>query len=159
MDSGDDSLDDSGSNTGPETSSATTPTCAVSPDVSSLDESKMKNTITDGKDAEGPVIIALNLQNHQNSSWLDIDLLPDNHPEFEDKSGSNGAKDGGAKDGSQEMDPYVNEPEDRPGDEDIVVYSGEDIIADPETDGIEVDGDGFHSKGDHRAGAGGDAQG
>ncbi len=115
--------------------------------------------MTGGEDAGGPVTTALNIRDHQNSSWLDIDHLPDSHPGFEDKSGSDGAKDGGVEDGSQEVDHHVNGAEDGPRDEDVVEYGGEDINADPEMDGIEVDGDGFHSKGGHRAGVGGDAEG
>ena len=173
MDSGDDSSssDDSGSNIGHETSSATTPTCAVSPSVSSLDEDKVKNTVIGGEDARGPITTALNLQEHQDSSWLDVDQFPDSDLRFEDedkcqKMGdiednlrSDGAKDGQFEDGSREIDHHANLAENWPEDEDGVEHGGEDAITDPEMDGIEVYGDGSHSKGGHRAGFGGDAEG
>lgn len=57
------------------------------------------------------------------------------------------------------MDRNVHEVKDGPGDEDGVEHSGEDVIADPETDGIEVNGDGSRSKDGHRATVGGDAEG
>ena len=86
MDSGDDSSssDDSGRNIGHGTSSATTPTCAVSPGVSSSNEGKMKNTVIGGESAGGPVVAALNHQEHRDSSWLYIDHFPDSNLGFED---------------------------------------------------------------------------
>jgi len=57
------------------------------------------------------------------------------------------------------VDRNVHEVKDGPGDEDGVEHSGEDVIADPETDGIEVNGDGSRSKDGHRATVGGDAEG
>ena len=153
MDSGDDSSssDDSGSNTGHETSSATTPTCAISPSGSSSNETKIKNTVISGEGAEGPVTTALNLQEHQDSSWLNIDHFADSHLEFED-SATEGEyqKMGNIKDG---------QAEDGPGDEGWVEHGGDFVIADPEMDGIEVDGDGSHGKDCYRAGVGGDAEG
>ena len=86
MDSGDDdsSSDDSGSYTRHETSSATTPTCAVSPGVSSSDEGKIKNTIIGGGGAEGSITAPLNLKEQRDSSWLDVDHFRDSHMEVED---------------------------------------------------------------------------
>ena len=176
MHSGDDdsSSDDSGSDTGHETSSATTPTYAVSPGVSSPNEGKMKNTVVGGEDAGGPVTAALNLQEHQDSSWLDINQFPDSHIGFEDGAaedecqkmgdiegnlGSDGAKDGQAEDGPQEMGYNVDWDEDGPGNEDGVERGGEDVIADPEMDGIGVDGEGSHGKDDPMVGVGGGAEG
>ena len=151
MDSGDDSSssDDSGSNTGYDASSATTPTCAVSPSVSSTNEDKMKQTVIGGEGTGGPIASALNLQEHQDSGWLNIDHFPDSGLVFEnniaedkcqkmgniedkcqkmgnikDKSGSDGTKDGEAEDGSQKMDYNINGAEDGPGDEDGVEYGG-----------------------------------
>ncbi|KAG8529796.1 uncharacterized protein KY384_005277 [Bacidia gigantensis] len=172
VDSGDDSSssDDSGSNIGHETSSATTPTCAVSPSVSSLDKDKIKKTVTGGRGAEGPVTVALNLQEHQDSSWLDVDQFPDTDLRFEDRAAedkcqklgdlednlrSDSAKDGQAEDGSREMDHHANRAED----EDGVEHGREDAITDPEMDGIEVYSDGSQSKGGHRAGVSGDVEG
>ena len=37
-------------------------------------------------------------------------------------------------------------------------HGGEDIIVDSDMDCIELDGDGFHGKGGHRAGVGGDTK-
>lgn len=70
MDSGDDSssLDDSGSNTEYETLSATTPTCAVSPGVSSSNEGKMKNTVIGDGGVGGPVAATLKLHEHRDNS-------------------------------------------------------------------------------------------
>ena len=151
-----------------------TPTCAVSPGVSSSDEDKIKNTVTGGGGAEGPVTVALNLQEHQDSSWLDVDQIHDSDLRFEDRAAkdkcqklgdlennlrSDGAKDGQAEDGSREIDHHANLAENGPEDEDGVEHGGEDAITDPEMDGIEVYGDGSHSKGGHRAGFGGDAEG
>lgn len=134
----------------------------------------MENTVNGGEDAGWPVTAALNVQEHQNSSWLDIDHFPDSHPGFEDraaedkcqkmgniedKSGSDGAKDGEAEDRSQEVDHHVNGAEDGPGDEDGVEYGRDDITTDPEMDGIGLDGDGSDRKDDRRVGLGGDAEG
>ena len=177
MDSGDDSSfsDNSGSDSGHVASSATTLTCANSPGVSSPNEGKIKYTVLGGEDGGGPVAAALNLQEHQDSSWPDIDQIFDSGLVFEDhaaedrcqkmgdiedKLGSDGTKDDGeTEDGSQEMDHNVNGAGDEPGDEDGVEYGGEAPIVDPGMDGIEVDGGGPHSKGDHRAKVGGDAEG
>ncbi|KAL8959486.1 MAG: hypothetical protein Q9193_003661, partial [Seirophora villosa] len=172
VDSGDDSSssDDSGSDTGHDASSATTPTCAVSPGVSSINEGRMKHTVVGGEGTGGPIASVLNLQEHQDSSWLNIDHFPnsglvfeDNKAEdrcqkmgnIEDKSGSDGTKDSEAEDGSQEMDHNMNGAEDEPADEDGVEYGGQDIITDPEINSIEVDGDGSRSKDGHGAGVGG----
>lgn len=57
------------------------------------------------------------------------------------------------------MDHIVNGAEDGHVGGGGVEYGGEGIIADPEMDGIEVDGCGSHSKGGHRAGIGGGAKG
>lgn len=176
MDSADDSSssDDSGSNIGHETSSATTPTCAISPGISSSDEDKIKNTVTGGGGAEGPVTVALNLQEHQDSSWLVVDQFPDSDLRFEDRAAeykcqklgnredslrSDGAKDGQAEDRFREIDHHANLAGNGPEDEDGVEHGREDAITDPEMDGIEVYGDGSHSTGGHRAGVGGDAEG
>ncbi|KAL8635020.1 MAG: hypothetical protein Q9228_007450, partial [Teloschistes exilis] len=64
VDSGHNSSDDSGSESGHEASSATTSTCAMSPGVSSSNEGQMKNTETGGKKAEGLVSAALDPQEH-----------------------------------------------------------------------------------------------
>ena len=60
MDNGYDSSDDSGSDSGHEASSVTTSTYAISPGVSSLNEGRVKNTETGGKEAGGRVGVALN---------------------------------------------------------------------------------------------------
>ena len=60
MDSGYDSLDDSGNDSGHEASSATTSTCVISPGVSSLNKGQIKNIITGGKEAGGLIATALN---------------------------------------------------------------------------------------------------
>ena len=57
------------------------------------------------------------------------------------------------------MDYNINGAEDGPGDEDEVVHSGEDVIADSEMDGIEADGNGCHSKNGIRVEAGVDDEG
>ena len=175
MDSGDDSSssDDSGSDTGPVASSATTPTCAISPGSSSPNEGKMENIMIGGGSAGGPVAATLNLYEHRSSGWLDIDQFSDSDlgledraaedrrqkmGNIEDKTGSSGAEDGQAGGRSQEVDHSGNGAGDGPRDEDRVEHGGEATFADPEMDSI-VDGDGPHSKGDHRAGVGGDAEG
>ena len=53
----------------------------------------------------------------------------------------------------------INRAEDRPGDGDGVKYGGEDVIADPEMEGLEVDGEGFYGKDGHTAGVGVDTEG
>ncbi|KAL9628380.1 MAG: hypothetical protein Q9164_007299, partial [Protoblastenia rupestris] len=174
VDSGHDSSDDSGSESRHEASSATTSTCAISPGVSRSNEGQMKNTETGGKEAGGLVAAALNPQEQQNSSWLDIDHFFNSDLEaedgaaegkcqetgnFEDKPGPDSAKDGQAGDGSQDMHHSVNRAKDGPGDGDGVKHCGEDVIADPEMEGFEVDGEGFHSKDGHRAGVGVDTEG
>ncbi|KAI4218381.1 MAG: hypothetical protein L6R36_008984 [Xanthoria steineri] len=174
VDSGHDSSDDSGSDSGHEATSATTSTCAISPGVSSSNKSQMKNTETGGKEAEGLVAAALNPQEQRDSSWLDIDHFFNGHLEaedgaaegkcqetgnIEDKSRPDGAKDGQAGHGSQYMHHSVNRAEDGPGNGDGVKYSGEDVIADPEMEGLEVDGEGFHGKDGQTAGVGVDAEG
>lgn len=171
MDSGgDSSSDDSSSDTGHETSSATSPTCVISPGFISLNEGKRK-TVLGGEGAGGDVAPTLNLQN---SSWLNIDPFPDNSLGFEDsaaedkyqkigniedKSESHGAKDGQTIGGSQEMDYNVHGAGDGHRSRDGLEHSREDIIADPDVDGVELDGDRSYSKGGHRAGAGGGAEG
>lgn len=174
MDSGYDSSDDSGSESGHEASSATTSTCAMSLGVSSSNEGLMKNTETGGKEAGGLVAAALNPQEQPDSSWLDIDHFFNSDLEaedgaaegkcqetgnFEDKPGPDGAKDGQAGDGSQGMHYSVNGAEDGPGDGDGIKHGGEDDIADPEMEGLKVDGEGFHSKDGHMAGVGVDTEG
>ena len=47
----------------------------------------------------------------------------------------------------------------RIGPRDGIKYSGEDIIADPEIEGLKVDGKGFYSKDGYRAGVSVDAEG
>ena len=129
----------------------------------------MENTMIGGEDSGGLVAAALNLQEHQDSSWLNIDHFPDsdlgfenNAPEdkcqrmgnVEDKLGSDGAKDG------QEMDYNIDRVEDGPGDDNGVAHSGKDIIADSEMDGIEVDDGGrSYSEDGHKAGVGGNVEG
>ncbi len=78
----------------------------------------MKNTVIGGEDAGGPFAAILNLQEHQDSSWLDIDYFPDSRLVFkdsaakdkcqkmgdiQDNAGADGAKDGQGEVGSQEM--------------------------------------------------------
>ncbi|KAI4135949.1 MAG: hypothetical protein LQ347_000235 [Umbilicaria vellea] len=165
--------DDSDGDTGHETSPANIPTCATSPGTSSSNEGKI-NTVIGGEGAGGPVAAALILQEHQDISWLNIDHFLDSHLGFEDsaaedkyqkmgniedKSESHGVKDGQAEDGSQEMDHIVNRAEDGHVGEGEIEHDEEGIITDPEMDGIEVDGCGSHSKGGHRAGVGGGAEG
>lgn len=134
MDSGDDSSssssDDSGSDTGHDASSATTPTCAVSPGVSSTNDGKIKHSVIGGEGTGGPIASALNFQEHQDSSWLNIDDFPGSGPVLEDnitednqkigniegKSGSDGTKHGDVEDGSQEMDHNMNGAADGSGD-------------------------------------------
>ena len=134
----------------------------------------MKCTVIGGEGTGEPVASALNLQEYQDSSWLDIDqfsdsgLLFEDHKaedkcqkmgDTEDKSGSDGTEDGKAEDGLQEMGHNLDWDEDGPRDGDREEHGGEATIADPEMDGIEGDGDGLHGKGGHRAGVGGDAEG
>ena len=176
MESGDDfsSLDDSGSNIGHETSFATSSTCAISPDVSSSDEDKIKNTVTGGGGTEGPVIVALNLQEHQDSSWLDVDQFPDSDLRFEDRAAENNCqklkdledtlqsddiKDGQAGDGSREIDHHANLAENGSEDEDEIEHDGKDAITDLEMNGIEVYDDESHSRGGYWAGFDGDVEG
>ena len=95
----------------------------------------MEQTVIGGEGIGGPIASALNLQEHQDSSWLNINHFPDSGlviedniaedkcqkiRNIEDKSGSDGTKDGEAEDGSQEMDHNMNGAEDGPGDEDGV---------------------------------------
>ncbi|KAI4260742.1 MAG: hypothetical protein LQ352_000134 [Teloschistes flavicans] len=174
VDSGHDYSDDSGSDSGHEASSATTSTCAISPGISSSNEGQMKNTVSGDKEAGGLVAAALNPQEQRDSSWLDIEhfFTSDLEAEdgaaegkcqetgnFEDKPGPAGAKDGQAGDGSQDMHHSVDGAEDGPGDGDGVKDGGEDVIADPEMEGLELDGEGFHGKDGHKAGVGVDAEG
>ncbi len=109
----------------------------------------MKQTVIGGEGTGGPIASALNLQEHQDSSWLNIDHFPDNSLVFEnniakdkyqkigniedkcqkmgnikDKSGSNSTKDSEAEDRSQKIDYNINRAEDGPGDEDRVEYRG-----------------------------------
>ncbi|KAL9580022.1 MAG: hypothetical protein Q9212_004739 [Teloschistes hypoglaucus] len=159
VDSGHDSSDDSGSDSEHEASSATISTCGMSPGVSSSNEGQMKNTETGGKEAEGLFTTALNSQEQRDNSWLDIDHFFNSDLEakdgaaegkcqetgnFEDKPGPDGAKDGQAGDGSQGMHHS---------------YGGEDAIADPEMEGLEVDIEGFYSMDGHGAGVRVDADG
>ena len=174
MDSGHDSSDDSGSDRGHEATSATISTCAISPGVSSSNESQMKNTETGGKVAGGLVAAALNPQEQRDGSWLDIDHFFNSDLEaedgaaegkyqetgnIEDKSRPDCAKDGQTGHGSQGMHDSVNGAEDGSGDGDGVMHGGEDVIASPEVEGLEVDGKGFHGKNGQRAGVGVDAEG
>ena len=53
----------------------------------------------------------------------------------------------------------VNRAKDGPGNGDGVKYSGEDIIADPEIEGLKVDGKGFYSKDGQTAGVSVDTEG
>ncbi|KAL8809568.1 MAG: hypothetical protein Q9223_007908 [Gallowayella weberi] len=174
VDSGRDSSDATGSDSGHEASSATTSTCVISPGVSISNEGPVKNTVTGGKEAGGLVATALNSQEQQDSSWLDIDHFfnsdldaEDGAAEgkcqktgnIEDKPGPDGATDGQAGDGSQDMHHSVNGAEDGIGDGDGVKHGGEGVIADPEMEGLEVDGEGFHGKDGHTAGVGCDAEG
>lgn len=43
----------------------------------------MKNTVISGESVRGFDSVALNLQEHQDSIWLDVDHFPDSHLEFE----------------------------------------------------------------------------
>lgn len=114
----------------------------------------MKNTETGGKEAEGLVTAALNIQEQPDSSWLDIDQLLTliwrprtvqlmanaKIGNIKDQPGPDGAKDSQAGDGSQDMHHNIDGAEDGPGDGDGVMDGGEDVIADPEMEGLEVDG-------------------
>ena len=174
MYSGDNSSfsDDSGSDNRHQVSSATTHMCDVSPGSDSSNEGKIESITIGGGSAGGPVAAALH--KHRNSGWLDIDQfsgsdlgLEDSAAEdrcqkmgnIEDKTGSSGAEDGQAGGRSQEVDHSGNGPGDGPGDEDGVEHSEDATIADPGMDGIEMDGDGPHNKGGHRAEVSGDAEG
>lgn len=94
VDSGDDSSssDDSGSHTGHEALSATTPPCDTSPGPRNSNKGKIKNTVIGGEDAGGPFTAVMNLQEHQDSSWLDIDYFPDSHSVFEDSVNEDNTK-------------------------------------------------------------------
>ena len=130
----------------------------------------MKNIVTGGKEAGGLVAAALNPQEQRDSSWLDVDHFFNSDLEAEDvaavgkcqetgdsedKPEADGAKDGQAGDGSQDMHHSVIGAEDGPGDE----HGGEDGFTDPAMEGLEVDGQGFYGKDGHRAGFGVDAEG
>lgn len=130
----------------------------------------MKNDVTRSEDAGGPVAAVLN---HRDSSWLDIDRFPDNHlgfedsaaeekfqklGEIEDKSGPDGATDGQAKYGPQEMG-YDVDGDGGHGDGGGVGHGRDDVTADPEMGGIEVDGNGSYSMDGHSARASGDGDG
>ncbi|KAI4192966.1 MAG: hypothetical protein LQ350_008522 [Teloschistes chrysophthalmus] len=174
VDSGHDSSDDSGSDSGHEASSATTSTCGMSPGVSSSNEGQMKNTKTGGKETERLIAAALNPREQRDSSWPDIDDFFNSDLEagdgaaegkchetgnIEEKPGPDGAKDGQAGDGSEEMYHSVDGAEDQPGDGDRVLDGSEDVITDPEMEGFEMDDGGFYSKDGRRAGVGVDAEG
>ncbi|KAL8794593.1 MAG: hypothetical protein Q9182_007609 [Xanthomendoza sp. 2 TL-2023] len=152
VDSGHNSSDDTGSDSGHEASSATTSTCVISPGVSISNEGL------------------------QNSSWLDNDHFFNSDLDaedgaakgkcqktgnIEDKPGPDGATDGQAGDGSQDMHHSVNRAEDGigDGDGDGVKHGGEDVIADPEMESLKVDSEGFRGKDGHTAGVGVDAEG
>ena len=174
MDSGHNYLDDSGSDSGHEASSASTSTCAISSDVSSSNKGQMNKTVASGKEAGALVTAALNPQEQRDDSWLDIDHFFNTDLEaedsaaegkfqemgnIEDKPGPDGANDGQAGDGSQDMQHSVNGAEDRPGNGDGLKHSGEDIIAHPEMEGLGAEGEGFHGKDGQRSGVGVDAGG
>ncbi|KAI4192512.1 MAG: hypothetical protein LQ350_008634 [Teloschistes chrysophthalmus] len=138
VDSGQNSSDHFGSDSGHEALSATTSTCAISPGVRSSNEGQMKITVTGGKEAGALVTAALNPQERRDSSWLDIDHFFNSSLEAEDSA---------AEGKCQEMGKIEDKPrpnaEDGPGDRDIVKHSGEGTIADPEMEGLEVDREGF----------------
>ena len=176
MDSGHSSSDDSGSDSGHEASSATTSTCAISPGISSSNKGQTENTETGGKEAGGLVATAVYPQEQPDSSWLDIDHFFNSDQEaedgaaegkyqemenIEDKPGPDGAKDGPAGDGFQDSHHSVNGAEDGhgDGDGDGLKHGGEGVIADPEMEGLEVDGEWFYSEDGHRAGVGVNAEG
>ena len=132
----------------------------------------MKNTETGGKEARGLVYTAVNPQEQPDSSRLDIDHFFNSDLEaedgaaegkyqemenVEDKPGPNGAKDGPAGDSFQDMHHSVNRAEDGHGDG--LKHGGEDVIADSEMEGLEVDGEWFYSEDGHSAGVGVDAEG
>lgn len=177
MDSGDDffSSDGSGSNTGHKASSSTIPPCDTSPGFKNSNKGMIENTVIGGEDAGGPSTAVMNLQEHHDSSWLDIDYFPDNYSGFEDSvtedkcqkmgdiqdnAGADGAEDSQGKDGSQEMGYNIHGVENRPRNEDGVSQGGENIIVNAEMDGVDMgNGDGSHSKYSHRTEAGVDAEG
>ncbi|KAI4222239.1 MAG: hypothetical protein L6R40_008597, partial [Gallowayella cf. fulva] len=120
------------------------------------------------------VAAALNPQEQRDSSWLDIDHFfkgdleaEDGAAEgkcqetgnIEDQPGPDGAKDGQAGDGSQDVHHDVNEAKYGPGDGDGVKHSGEDVIADPEMEGLEVEAERFYSKEGYRPSVGVDTEG
>ena len=127
---------------------------------------KMENTVISDEDAEEFVVAAMNLPDLQDSSWLDIDHFPDSDlwseksvteskchgmGNIEGKSVSDRARTK-AKYGSQDIEHNTIVVEDGPWDEVGVEQGGEDMIADPEVYGIEMDDDGYHSKDDHKGG-------
>lgn len=61
--------------------------------------------------------------------------------DIEDRSEYDGAKDGQAEDGSQEMDHSIHKAEGGPENGDGIAHSVEDFLANPLMDDIEVDGD------------------
>ncbi|KAG8531609.1 uncharacterized protein KY384_003240 [Bacidia gigantensis] len=118
----------------------------------------MKRTMIGDKGTGEPIVSALNFQEHQDSSWLNIDYFPDNSS-IEDKSGFGGAKDGQAENGLQKMGHNLDWDKDGPRDGNREKHSRGDVIADPEMDGIGVDGGGSYGKDDPRVGVSGDAEG
>ena len=122
----------------------------------------MKNTVIEG--TGGPITAT---SEPQNSSWLGIDQFPDSSHGFEDCGAKDichvmgniedtwrfdGANEGQAEDGFQATYHNVHEAHYGPDKE-------EEVIADPEMNGIEVNTDGSLSKDGHRADVGGDAGG
>ncbi|KAL8626088.1 hypothetical protein Q9189_008232, partial [Teloschistes chrysophthalmus] len=159
VDSGYDSSDHSGSDSGHEAMSATISTCAISPGVCSSNEGQMKITVTG---------------ENRDSSWLDIDHFFNSDLEAEygaaegkcqetgkikDKPRPDSTKDGYVGDDSQAIHYSVNRAVDGPGDRDIVKHGGEGTIADPEMEALEVDRQAFQYKDGHRAGFGVDPEG
>ncbi|KAL9123901.1 MAG: hypothetical protein Q9217_006714, partial [Psora testacea] len=92
--SGDSSSDESGSDTGLESSSATTPTYVISPVFGSSNEGKMENTMIGGGGAEGPVAAVLNPHEYRDDRWLDIDHFPDGELEADHNSDRAGIREG-----------------------------------------------------------------
>ena len=126
--------------------------------------------MTGGGGAEGSITTPLNLKKQRDSNWLDVEhyvgvedvAAEDEHHKIknmENNSGSHNTKDGQAEYDAQVIDPDGNGAEDRPRDKDVVEHVKEDTIAELEMDGIEVYGDGSHSKDGHRAGVEGDTEG
>lgn len=173
MDNGHDFSDDSGSDNGHEVFSVTIFTCAISPCASNLNETQIKNIVTGGKKTGNFIIVALNFQKQRNNNWLNIDHFFNNDLETENcaieikcqKTGNienkprfDGAKNGQVGKSSQKTHHNVNGIENGPGNGNGVKHGGKDVLADPEMESFEIDGERFNGKNGHKAGVGVDTE-